>query len=730
MSEIQKETITFEPEAPSHETIRRPGPETEPPPDAAKEICDTLMLAVKQAGASAAATQAPSSPGAEFRPQTSPGGQTGLAVRLIRVIGKGGQGEVWEALQMSLNRVIAIKRASTGEAMKRVDFLKEAFTAGALDHPNIVPVYDLGVDDSGGESVPYLAMKRIEGRTWSKVMRADRQAQNFSLADFLARHIPILIDVINAVAFAHSRGIIHRDLKPQQVMIGEFGEVFLLDWGLALYLEEERRRGPAQEDLEPVALTENHRFFTKATATNPAGSPAYMAPEQAMTGTHALGYHTDIYLIGAMLYQMIAGHPPHDAPKVRDALEQAARNEITQLPKETPPELNALVMRCLHTMPDQRPQSVLEVRDALESFLTGAGKRTESQEIARKLQETREGLTDYGALSEAMRRLAEAGQLWPQNPDLPALREQLLQRFVEVAMGRRDFILAELQADRLRSPALSEEMRARVDAAREAADREIPQPPLWTRGRVALLLVVWAAFGALLFLVLQTAEAAVLEEVDARVRSMATLAAEEMRPQNLRAVAEDRKIYRPEYQSSFNQLNALRRAGTDLQHLFVLQPEPLLGENQWRVLISTSPEDLDADMDGTISPVEAGMPPGQLFADPSAQLNEALQNREAQAALLESERGAYYSGFAPIIAPGTGTVMAIAVAEVSYESINARIGRLKSAAIAAFLVLAALMTLALIAFFQSRRSLQRVHQLQERIQKQNAELRKDDLFLG
>src|SRR5690606_35472163 len=151
--------------------------------------------------------------------------------------------------------------------------------------------------------------KLVRGVPWNAQIAADRNSVDFSLELFLAKHLGILSDVCNAVAYAHAKGIIHRDLKPQQVMVGDFGEVFLMDWGLAVSIdgkvEVARREGTAK-----------HR--TLATAISRCGSPAYMAPEQTEESTANLGTHTDIYLLGAIMFELVAGKPPHYAKTAMD----------------------------------------------------------------------------------------------------------------------------------------------------------------------------------------------------------------------------------------------------------------------------------------------------------------------------------------------------------------------------------------------------------------------------
>ncbi len=220
--------------------------------------------------------------------------------RLLRVTGRGGMGEVWEAVQLRLRRVVALKRmarvrlgSTGGGSTTRIDvFQNEAITAGLLDHPNIVPVYELAYEDNG---LPALAMKYVRGRPWIDVIRDDFDAMD--VEGFLGRHLAIFAQVCQAVVFAHSRGVIHRDLKPSQVMIGDFGEVLLMDWGLAVIVER-------TSDIPDVEVDDQERpvnLPSIESAENPGGTPAYMAPEQTENHPRRLGYHTDVYLLGGVL---------------------------------------------------------------------------------------------------------------------------------------------------------------------------------------------------------------------------------------------------------------------------------------------------------------------------------------------------------------------------------------------------------------------------------------------
>jgi serine/threonine protein kinase len=370
-------------------------------------------------------------------------GGHGTADYLLRKkIGEGGMGVVWQATQTSLSREVAVKRLK-GDA-DWMDFLQEAFTSAELDHPNIVPVHDLArlADSaSGGQATPAIAMKMVTGTAWNVLIKSDRKAADLTREDFLAKHLRILIDVCHAVAYAHAKHIVHRDLKPHQVMLGEFGEVFLMDWGLAITMLEEAPTVPGQG-------IPKHR--SRTTGGNPCGSPAYMAPEQTDATAARLGPATDIYLLGAILYELVCGHPPHYAENGRAAFALATANERDPVPPDAPEELLALIEEALATKPEERPASVALFRDRIEDYLSGAGKRRESRELAGKArQKLDEAEADYGVLSECLAIAARSRALWSDNPALPPLEADIFHAYAEAAISHGDLTLAKVHAERI-----------------------------------------------------------------------------------------------------------------------------------------------------------------------------------------------------------------------------------------------------------------------------------------
>lgn len=373
---------------------------------------------------------------------------------LHQMIGSGGFGEVWEAIQTSLGRTIALKYLrkdlfETGREDKTrgkaldMSFRQEALATANLEHPNIVPIHEVGVDQEGR---PLIAMKRIGGRCWQEILDVDFSVLPYN--KYLVKHLAVLIDVCQAVAFAHSRGIVHRDIKPSQVMVGEFGEVVLMDWGLAIMFDSE-----LFEQHAPGSLDKD--IPTLATASNPAGTLAFMAPEQTEKSAEKIGAHTDIYLLGGLLYYILTGKTPHDPDSVSQAFNQARNGIIRPMldspyGDEIPPSLVFLATQAMAPDPEDRIASARDFITEIENYLTGAGKREESRYIGNSvLEQLNESNLEYAELSDLLSQIAQARILDPEN-DAAIEAEQILRlRYAERALKNQDYVLARIQALRL-----------------------------------------------------------------------------------------------------------------------------------------------------------------------------------------------------------------------------------------------------------------------------------------
>ena len=296
------------------------------------------------------------------------------------VIGLGGMGVVHRARQRALDRVVAVKsvRPDAPQRSGTRMLLQEAWAAAALEHPNVVPVYDLLVDE---ERRPRVVLRKIEGRTWTELIAdPERVRSTFGVRDLLAWHLGVLMSVCNAVHYAHSRGILHRDLKPDNVMVGAFGEVYVLDWGLAVRF--------SGGDDGRLPLSHEERLVV--------GTPRFMAPEMARGEGRALGPHSDVYLLGAMLYMVLTGEAPHPGEEVKATL-AAIPHFQPRLPPSTPPRLAQLVTRALAADPAARPASAEVLRQEVQAWL-------EERNVDALVEEA------VGRLSE-MRRVLDAPEI-------------------------------------------------------------------------------------------------------------------------------------------------------------------------------------------------------------------------------------------------------------------------------------------------------------------------------
>ncbi|HUH01649.1 MAG TPA: serine/threonine-protein kinase [Kofleriaceae bacterium] len=352
------------------------------------------------------------------------------------VLGTGGMGQVHLAEQPSLGRQVAVKRLRPdvrGEE-PRQSLLQEAYVSGSLEHPNIVPIYDLVQSETGD---PLVVMKRIEGVSWAQCL-VDRSLLPGSSPDDdpLTPHLEILLQVCNAVQFAHSKRIVHRDLKPSNVMIGSFGEVYLLDWGLAVSCDEADAAGrfPRARDLQEIA-----------------GTPCYMAPEM-ITSVHAIDERTDVYLLGGLLHEIVTGRPRHQGKDVNEVLTRACQSKPFEYEPGVPAELGAICNRATHLEREQRFPSAEAFRNAIREFLRHRSSIQLASDAARHLERliaalaeqsedasvSRTSLDGSGPAADVRNLFGasrfgfqQALRIWPENE--PAVRG--LHRAIELMIG-------------------------------------------------------------------------------------------------------------------------------------------------------------------------------------------------------------------------------------------------------------------------------------------------------
>lgn len=309
--------------------------------------------------------------------------------RVQSLIGRGGMGSVFRAIEIDLDREVALKvldRAAPGQSADSVSrFTREAKITAKLNHPAIVPVYQIGLDD---QARCYYTMRCVEGSTLKDVFALSRENKS---GWNLPRAIAVMVRVCQSIAFAHQHGVIHRDLKPSNVMAGSLGEVYVLDWGLA-----RDQTLTAEADVSDVASVLGHSESVEddqqtviIEASDAAavdshltvdgsiiGTPAYMPPEQARGNQSEIGPHSDIYALGAMLFDLLTGHAPYrDEKRVRGALQiveavlSRPPTNVATLSPDTPPELVAICQKAMSRDIDDRYRTADLLAEDLQAYL-------------------------------------------------------------------------------------------------------------------------------------------------------------------------------------------------------------------------------------------------------------------------------------------------------------------------------------------------------------------------
>ncbi len=384
---------------------------------------------------------------------------------LGEAIGSGGQGVVFRGRQRRLDRTVAIKvvRAGTEEPGA---FLAEALLAGRLEHPNILPVYDL-LRDADQSSVQ-LAMKLVEGRSWAERLRTGRRD--------LGAEVETLIALCNAVAFSHSRGVVHNDLKPANVLLGPYGEVLLCDWGIAVALFGEAT------GIRP-----------RSVITGAWGTPAYLSPELARGDVEALTVRSDVYELGAILHELLCGRPPNDRARFLALLVERVPEPL-RFPDDAPEPLRELCEQALALDPSARPASAEVFRDRLRDYLRNRESLTLTRAAEERLRGVGQGST-YAEYAEIVASFRQARLLWEGNERARAGERSARIATARAALAGGDLGLAENQLELADDGGGDEailRLRAQVTArvARRRRDRKL---------RAGLVLGLVIATAALFF---------------------------------------------------------------------------------------------------------------------------------------------------------------------------------------------------------------------------------------
>lgn len=367
----------------------------------------------------------------------------------VKFIAAGGMGEVHEATQGSIDRSVAIKMMKADFAHKqseRVKFLDEAAITGKLAHPNIVPIYDLGVSDAG---TLFYSMKKVDGVPWNKKITEFSREENLEIFD----------RVCNAMAFAHSNNVIHRDLKPENVMLGDYGEVLVMDWGLAF----------ERKNRDKIVL---------------AGTPAYMSPEMAKHKKDQIGTKSDIYLLGAILFEICVGKAPHPGATIATCVRAAMKNEVHKFDQKD--KLVKIALRAMATHPKHRFAKVEDLQKAVKDY----EKHRESERLTGSAEGSLDSAMknqDYDSYAQALFGFREAIQIWPENEIAIEGEQRTKLAYAETALEKQNFELGEslLSADNELEKDLVEKLRA---GAKERDDRVSRIKLLW-RSALAILVV-------------------------------------------------------------------------------------------------------------------------------------------------------------------------------------------------------------------------------------------------
>jgi serine/threonine-protein kinase len=336
---------------------------------------------------------------------------------LLGEIGRGGMGVVYRARDPELGRDLAVKvllDEHLQDPHARWRFFAEAQIAGQLQHPGIAPVHELG---QLGDGRPYFTMKLIQGRTLADLLKARAE-----VGQDRPRFLNIFEQVCQTVAFAHSRGVIHRDLKPANVMVGAFGEVQVMDWGLAKVLHALNPiRDDAVSDLATAAPVRTVRSDTPQAASTAGavlGTLAYMPPEQARGTMAAVDERGDVYGLGAILVEILTGSPPSVNGLIEAMEAKGAQNAYLRLKQcEGEPALVSLATRCLAVDREDRPRNAGVVATEIRTYLDSVDARLRQAELARveaqaKAVEERKRRRVTLGLAAAVLALALVGGAW------------------------------------------------------------------------------------------------------------------------------------------------------------------------------------------------------------------------------------------------------------------------------------------------------------------------------
>jgi serine/threonine protein kinase len=323
----------------------------------------------------------------------------GRRIRVTEEIDRGGMSYVMRGFDTKLLRDLAVKvsplprdELPRGQLAR---FVEEAQITAQLEHPNVVPVHDMGLDPDGRV---YFTMKLVRGRSLESILELRRKGDPSTLAEFgLRRLLDVFLQVCQAIEYAHARGVIHRDLKPSNIMVGDFGEVLVMDWGVAklegradLPMTGAVATATAQaladgdeppatgDSVRPPGTVKSVRAGQDAWATQMGeiiGTPAYMSPEQARA--EPIDHRADVYALGVILYEILCGHVPfedEDPVVILGRLLMEAPKRPSEVDPTTPLALEALTLQMLEKSPERRTLRLAQIRAHIQNYIEGVGR--------------------------------------------------------------------------------------------------------------------------------------------------------------------------------------------------------------------------------------------------------------------------------------------------------------------------------------------------------------------
>jgi serine/threonine protein kinase len=315
---------------------------------------------------------------------------------LVKEIARGGMGQIYFGEDPQLKRHVAVKVSSVSEAGEDPRFSKEAEVLAQLAHPNIVPIYNIGVD---AQSRPFYSMKLIKGRTLQAVLNLIRDGDATATKEYpRATLLTIFRKVCDAMMFAHSKGILHRDLKPENIMVGEYGEVLVMDWGLAKVL------GEREEQNSSVSRVNDTGDYGMTMEGEVIGTPQYMSPEQAMGMVAELDDRSDIYSLGGILYAILTLRPPIDGTTLDEVLTKVKNGSISSMVTkrggkggvtvgvpaamgaEVPEALQAVTLKAMATDRNKRYASVELFAGDIERYQNGFATNAEDAGTLKRIK--------------------------------------------------------------------------------------------------------------------------------------------------------------------------------------------------------------------------------------------------------------------------------------------------------------------------------------------------------